>query len=54
MYGKGSPLLTAGQEVGALHMEIARANCLWPQSVEQGHLWPWWNTYYREKRENDI
>ncbi len=34
MNGEVSPLLTAGQEVGALHVEVAGTHCLRPQSVE--------------------
>lgn len=37
---KGAPLLGAGVEVTALHMQIARADGLGPQPVEQRHLGP--------------
>ena len=36
--GEGSPLRGASMEVVVLHVEVACADCLGPQSVEQRHL----------------
>lgn len=37
---EGAPLLGAGVEVAALHVQVARADRLGPQPVEQRHLGP--------------
>ena len=37
---KGAPLLGAGVEVSALHVKVARADCLGPEPVEERHLGP--------------
>lgn len=37
---KGTPLLGAGVEVAALYVQVARADCLRAQAIEQRHLGP--------------
>ena len=40
MHGEGAPLGGGGVEVPVLHMEVASADCLGAQPVEQRHLRP--------------
>lgn len=37
---KGTPLLGTGVEVAALYVQVARADRLRPQTIEQRHLGP--------------
>ena len=38
MYSEGAPLLAAGQEVGTLHVQVASADSLRTEAVEQRYL----------------
>lgn len=37
---EGTPLLGTGVEVAALYVQVARADCLRPQTIEQRHFGP--------------
>lgn len=46
---KGTPLLGTGVEVAALYVQVARADRLRPQTIEQRHLGPRCNAHCGQK-----
>jgi len=38
MYGESAPLCGAGVKVAVFSVQIASADGLWPETIEQGHL----------------